>query len=162
MNISLNGAQLGGLAFLVLSILYGYEATNITLDFWSEQEAFSARTLPFIISIAGIICASLLIVIPSSKTNWPYLRQLNWRPALALLVLMSTYGAALEPLGFVNATSVFLFAAFSLLGIHRRLAACLVSITVTLVFWGLMHLLGIYLAPGDLPARLLAAISEIA
>jgi putative tricarboxylic transport membrane protein len=150
MNLSLNGTQLSGLAFLGLSIGYGVEAANIPLDYWSEEAYFNARTLPYIIAMAGIICASLLIIIPSSKTDWASLKQLNWRPAMGLLILMSTYGAMLAPLGFIFATSIFLVAAFRMLGIHQWWASCLVSVALTLAFWGLMSLLGIYLAPGDM------------
>jgi putative tricarboxylic transport membrane protein len=144
---------------LGLCIGYGYEATDITLDYWSEQALFTARTLPYIIAAAGIICASLLIIVPSSKTNWSALKKLNWGPAIGLLILMSAYGALLEPLGFIVATSIFLIAAFRMLGIHQWWVSCLVSVALTLGFWGLMHLLGIYLAPGDIIADFAAKVS---
>jgi putative tricarboxylic transport membrane protein len=92
----------------------------------------------------------LLIITPSSKTDWASLKQLHWRPAVGLLILMSTYGAMLAPLGFIFATSIFLVAAFTMLGIHQWWVSCLVSVALTLAFWGLMRLLGIYLAPGDM------------
>ena len=126
------------------------EAANIPLDYWSEEASFNARTLPYIIAMAGITCASLPIISPSSKTHWTSLKQLHWRPAVGLLVLMSNYGAMLAPLGFIFATSIFLVAAFRMLGIHQWWASCLVSVALTLAFWGLMSLLGIYLAPGDM------------
>jgi putative tricarboxylic transport membrane protein len=109
MKVSINGTQLGGLAFLGLSIGYGYAAADITLDFWSVQAFFTARTLPYIIATAGIICASLLI-------------------------LMSAYGAMLEPLGFIFATSIFLIAGFQMLGIHQWWVSCRVSVALALGF----------------------------
>jgi|AntAceMinimDraft_12_1070368.scaffolds.fasta_scaffold34210_1 putative tricarboxylic transport membrane protein len=159
MNVSISGAQLGGLAFLGLSIGYGYEATDITLDFWSEQAFFTARTLPYIIAVAGIICACLLIIIPSAKTDWAAFKKLNWGPAVGLLILMSSYGMMLEPLGFIVATSLFLIVAFRMLGIHPWWISCIVSVALTLGFWGLMHLLGIYLSAGDIIARILTVSS---
>lgn len=159
MRISINGTTLGGLAFLGLSIGYGYSATHITLDFWSSQAFFTARTLPYIIAAAGIVCAGLLVIVPSSKTDWHALKSLNWGPASGLLILMGAYSAMLEPVGFVFATSLFLITAFRILSIHRWWISCLVSVALTLGFWGLMHLLGIYLDPGDIITRLIANLN---
>ncbi|MDP4599218.1 MAG: tripartite tricarboxylate transporter TctB family protein [Pseudomonadales bacterium] len=155
----MTSARLGGVLFLLLSGCYGYFAGTIPLDYWSEQEVFNARSLPYAIACASVLCALLLILVPGPGTDWAFARQLNWRPALLLLMLMSAYGALLETLGFIVATVLFLVTAFLCLGVQSIPRAALVAFGIGLVFWLLMDQLGIYLAPGDLVENLLAYIA---
>ena len=150
----MTSARLGGVLFLILCIAYGVYAGDITLDYWSEQEMFNARSMPYLIAIAWSFCAILLIVIPTPKTDWSTALNLNWLPAGLLLVLMSAYGFLLEPLGFVIATILFLVTAFLVLGVQSVRAPLLVAATIAMGFWLLMDKLGIYLAPGVLPEQL--------
>lgn len=147
-----NSVRIGGVIFLCLSCAYGYFAMEIPLDYFSRQETFTARTLPYMISAAGILVSGLLIVMPSGPTDWRILRRLQWIPAVALLILMALYGAVLETLGFPLATIVFLIAAWMVMGERRPGLLLGLSIPLTLGFWFLMDQLGIYLYPGDLIA----------
>lgn len=146
----LNNARLGGLLFLCLSGAYGYFATEIPLDYFSRQETFTARTLPYFISAAGVLVSLLLLLTPSLPTDWARLRDLRWMPAGLLLMLMFAYGAVLESLGFPLATIAFLITAWFVMGERRPVWLFGLSIPLTFGFWLLMDQLGIYLYPGDL------------
>jgi len=152
----MNSSRVGGVLFLLLSILYGYFAGDIPLDYFSQQETFNARSLPRIIAVAAGLVSLGLIVMPSPRTNWQFLGQLNWRPALLLLLLMSVYGLVLDPLGFVLATTLFLLAAFFVLGERHWIRMLAVSVPLAGGFWLLMTWLEIYLGTGTLIQQLLA------
>ncbi|MCB1692935.1 MAG: tripartite tricarboxylate transporter TctB family protein [Pseudomonadales bacterium] len=152
----MTGSRIGGVLFLVLCLGYGYYAGEIQLDFFSQQEPFNARSMPQMIAVAGIVISILLIVTPSTRTDWAFLKDLNWKPALLLLALMALYGAVFDYLGYAIATVLFLVAAFIVLGERRPTRMLLVSIPVTFGFWGLMYLLGISLSPGALILDFLA------
>jgi putative tricarboxylic transport membrane protein len=153
----MNNSRVGGVLFLILSVLYGYYANDIPLDFWSEQEAFNARSMPRIIAGAGIVTSILLIMLPSGRTDWTLMSRQHWLPTAALLVLMSIYGLILEPLGFALSTTLFLCAAFGVLGERNPVRMLAVSIPMALGFWLLMDSLGIYLGPGTVFEDLLAS-----
>lgn len=144
-------SRLTGVLFLVLFVAYGYFAGQIPLDFWSQQEAFNARSLPYLISAAGSFLALLCIVIPP-KIDLPE-QPLHWRPALALLALLYAYGHAIEWLGFAVSTIALLFGGFAILNERRWPRMLAVALLLTGGFWLLMDALGIYLAPGELILR---------
>ena len=146
----MNNSKISGLLFLVLFSAYAYLAGDIPLDFWSEEELFNARSLPYAISAAGIPISLLLIMLPSAETQQRAMFELHWSPALQLLLAMSVYGIVFEYLGFIFATLLFLLAGFAILG-ERRPGLMLVAVLpLTLGFWLLMDFLGIYLGPGEL------------
>lgn len=147
--------RLGGVLFLLLFSAYGFYAGDIPLDYWSEQELFNARSMPYFVALAGGICACLLILVPAPKTDWSSNLNLNWLPACILLLLMSLYGFLLEPLGFVVATVLFLVGAFVALGIKSLQRPIVVALSISVSFWLLMDVLGIYLSPGALLEQLL-------
>lgn len=150
----LNSTRVGGILFLALSCAYGYYATEIPLDYWSRQEVFTARSMPYLVAAGGAIIATLLILVPSSPTDWQRLGKLSWLPALALLVLMSGYALVLEVLGFPLATVLFLAVGWFIMGERRPHWLLGISIPLVAGFWLLMDQLGIYLYPGDLFAVL--------
>lgn len=145
----INNTRVGGTIFLLLSFLYGYFATEIPLDYFSRQETFTARTLPYMIAVAGIIISTLLILSSSAPTDWRFLRSLRWKPVVALLFLMSLYGWIMEDLGFPLATVAFLVIAWFVMGERHPGWLFGLSIPLVLGFWLLMYQLGIYLYPGD-------------
>ena len=65
----MNNSKVSGLLFLVLFLAYGYLTRDIPLDFWAQEEPFNARTLPYAISVGGVLVSLLLIVVPSADTN---------------------------------------------------------------------------------------------
>ena len=145
----MNNKRVVGLLFLLLSAAYIYYTGDITLDFWSEEELFNARTLPYAIGYCGVFFSVLLIVLPSEEFDWQQFRGLNYLPAFALLVCISAYGYLIEKLGFIVCSSLFLFVGNYLLGERKWLRMLITSLGMSLGFWLLMDQLGIYLARGD-------------
>lgn len=146
----LNNLRVVGLFFLLASLGYLWTAQSIPLDFWSEQEPFNARSLPYLIGTACVFVSLLLLALPSPSFDWSLLRGLNIGPAVMMLALLSTYGFMIDKLGFLFSTFCLLAAGFFLLGERRPLRIISIAAGVTGIFWVIMDLLGIYLNPGDL------------
>jgi putative tricarboxylic transport membrane protein len=157
----MNNAKISGLFFFCLFLTYGYLATDIPLDFWSEQEAFNARTLPYFIAAFGMIVSLFLVLLPSGPTDWKAVTRLRWSPAILLLLGMSIYGALFETLGFIVATLLFLVSGYVVLGERRIVAMLLASVPLVLGFWLLMDFLGIYLNAGELFVDLFTRLQDL-
>lgn len=138
-----------GLLLLVVSGLYIYYIRDIPLDFWSESEAFNARTMPSLFGYGAVITSVLLIVLPGRSFPWSSLKNLNYAPALALLALLSFYSLAIDNLGFIVTTSMFLFGGFFILGERRLVKMSVVALAITLAFYFGLSALDIYLSPGE-------------
>jgi putative tricarboxylic transport membrane protein len=156
----MSNAKISGLFFFCLFLAYGYLATDIPLDFWSEQEAFNARTLPYFVAAFGMIVSLFLILLPSGPTDWKAVTRLRWSPAILLLLAMSIYGALFETLGFIVATLLFLVSGYVVLGERRIVAMLLASVPLVLGFWLLMDFLGIYLNAGELFVDLFTRLQD--
>lgn len=155
--MTLSKEQIGALFFLVVSILYGYYANRIKLYPGDEYEAMTAQTLPFVLSGLGIVLSLCLLI--GGTTNElrhlsaPKWKHLNWRPLIGLMSISLLYGLALDWLGFLIATVLFLIAGFRILGEKRIKVLLFVSLPFVFGFWfGLTELLDIYLAPGRIVA----------
>jgi putative tricarboxylic transport membrane protein len=148
--------KVGALFFLLLSIVYGALAFDIPLLFGGEDEAFTARTLPFALSIGGIVISLLILLLPSGSSDrktkaTEVFRGLDWNRVIQLAVLMSIYGLAIKWLGFIISTSLFLIGGYRILGERRIKILLVASVPLVLVFWFLMtKILGVYLAPGEI------------
>ena len=142
---------IGGLFFLILSLVYGWNALHIQL-FSSVVEAFSARTLPIALSVVGVITSILLLVLPEQEEGFiEKIKGLNWKTAFALFASMSIYGALFQYLGFFISTFLFLNAGFWIMGERRIVLMLTISITMIVSFWFFLnYLLGIYINPGIL------------
>ncbi len=140
-----------GFLFLCFFGLYSWSTGNIYLDFFSEGEAFNARSFPYLIGAGGIIISCLLIVVPDRHeldTLSMLAPHLNWQPVLLLLLTMVIYGFSFEFLGFFIATNLLLISGFLILE-ERRIKVILgASSPLTTGFWLLMDFMGIYLEPG--------------
>ena len=65
---------------------------------------------------------------------------------LVFLILMSAYGFAIRPVGFVLATIVFLYTGFWLLGERNWIKNLMIAVPLVAIFWWMMvELLGVYL-----------------
>ena len=145
--------RLGGLLFLLLSLAYGYHATQIPGYPGDEYEPFTASTLPYALAGAGALFSLLLICFPGGERLQR--ESGNWRLVFALL-LMLAYGLALGWLGFLVATTLFLIGGIRLMGEQSLAFACKVSLPFTLIFWALLTKgLNVYLEPGRLFTQLL-------
>jgi putative tricarboxylic transport membrane protein len=149
--MTLSKNRIGGLLFLLLSIAYGYSALDIALFPGEELEPVSARTFPYALAFLGAICSFALIVFDRGDESIDdgMAGELHWQLAAGLLLLMIGYGLALEWLGFLIATILFLTSGFWMLGERRPKILLAVAIPFTLGFWALLtQALDIYLAPG--------------
>ena len=154
----LNRDRVSGLIFLLACLIYGYQTTQIQLFPGDEYEAFTARTLPYLLTFAGIVMSLLLIVMSPSRpcADNSYAEQssdqdLDWRLLGSFVILMVGYGIGLTWLGFVLATSLFLLIGFWLLGERRKAVLLGASFPFVTLFWLLLtKVLDIYLEPGYL------------
>lgn len=150
----LNRDRVAALIFLAFSIAYGVEAMTIPLPGIAAQEAFTARTMPYGLALAGIVVSLLLLIFPNKgegQSLGDSFLGLAWGRVIALLALMVAYGLTIRTLGFLVSTSLFLIIGYLILGERRWLVILGASVPVVVGFWALItQLLGIYLEPGTL------------
>ncbi|WP_300180242.1 tripartite tricarboxylate transporter TctB family protein [uncultured Aliivibrio sp.] len=143
--------RVGAIIFLLVCLCYGYQTSLIPLFPGDEYEPFTARTLPYMLTFAGIFLSLLLIVSAQPDEKSGATLSFNWKLLIGFLVLMVLYGIGLTWLGFVLATSLFLLAGFYLLGERRKPVLFGASFPFVTGFWLLLTKgLDIYLEPGYL------------
>lgn len=143
--------RVGGLIFLIFCLTYGYQTTLIPLFPGDEYEAFTARTLPWMLTSSGIFLSLLLIAMAQPDEKSGAVIGFDWRLLITFIVLMTAYGFGLTWLGFVLATSLFLLAGFWALGERRKSILFGASFPFVTAFWLLLtKVLDIYLEPGYL------------
>lgn len=157
----INKDLIGGLIFLALSIAYGASAQLIPFYPGDEYEPFTARTLPFVLSVLGAGLSFSLLISSLRKTEEidteltkPILQSAigyDWSTVIKLLGLMIFYALGLKWLGFIIATTVFLAAGYWILGERRKKVIFGASLPFVVGFWFVLtQLLDIFLASGQL------------
>lgn len=148
--------HIGGLVFLALSVAYGFYATQIPLLPGDEFEAFHAQSLPKALAyLGGILSIGLIVTAERDAKNKLTLAGYDFLLVAKLLVLVVIFGLALEWVGFLIATVIFLVAGYWLLGVRSPKTLVLASVPFAVVIWFVLaQLLDIYLAPGKLLAPL--------
>lgn len=151
--------HIGGLVFLCLSVVYGYQATQIRMLPGDEYLSFNAQTLPIALAFfGGILSLALLVLSPREQGNKLVLAGLDFPVVGALLVLIMVFAFALNWLGFLLSTVLFLVMGFWILGERRIKILFIASVPFAVVIWfSLSQLLEIYLAPGRLFTSLFGA-----
>ena len=150
--MTLRRDHVGGLLFLLLSVLYGWFIQDIAMLPGDELEPFHARTLPYALAAIGTVLSLALIVSAGPVSVRPE-NDGRWYIGLtaSLLVLIVLFGLVLKWLGFLIATVVFLAGGFWLLGERRPKIMLGVAIPFAVGLWLLLtQALGVYLAPGKL------------
>lgn len=144
--------HIGGMVFLCLSVVYGYQATQIQMLPGDEYQSFNAQTLPVALSImGGVLSFALLVLAPRNPNHKVVLAGLHFPVVIALLFLVVIFGLALSWLGFLLATILFLVGGFWILGERRPKILFIASVPFAVFIWfSLSQLLDIYLAPGSL------------
>ncbi|TNF87519.1 MAG: tripartite tricarboxylate transporter TctB family protein [Gammaproteobacteria bacterium] len=141
--------RIGALFFLLLSIIYGYLASGIKLYPGDELDPMTARTLPLVLSGLGIAFSLILLATGKHEEHRGNVFALNWKPVILLMLLSLGYGFALDWLGFLISTTLFLMAGFRILGEKSVKKIVLVAVPFVFIFWfGLTQMLDIYLASG--------------
>jgi putative tricarboxylic transport membrane protein len=136
----------------VLFAAYGLQATTIPMFPGQEFEPFKPRTMPVLLAVTGLLlCVIRVLQLMRSpqQESTSILSGFDWKPASLLCVTMLIYGFAINPLGFVLATTLFLAAGFFILGERRARMLLGLSFVFSLAFYFLMtRALGLYLSPG--------------
>ncbi len=148
--------KVGALVILLFSVAYGLLARKIPLSFLSQQEVFTARTMPYGLAIIGILLSFLIIVLPTvdpegKKSLSETTKGMDWSTAIQLVILMLAFGLIMKWLGFILSSILFLLGGFWILG-ERRIKLMLFSaLLLVAILWFIMaFLLGVYLAPGEI------------
>ncbi|RJX72867.1 tripartite tricarboxylate transporter TctB family protein [Vibrio sinensis] len=141
--------RVGALIFLLVCLCYGYQTTLIPLFPGDEYEPFTARTLPILLTFAGVALSLMLLVTGQPDSEQASVKGLNWKLLIGFLILMALYGVGLTYLGFVIATSLFLLAGFYILGERRKKVLFGASFPFVGAFYLLLTQgLDVYLEPG--------------
>jgi putative tricarboxylic transport membrane protein len=146
----------GALILLAFCLAYGIAATQIPLTFIAMKESFNARTMPYALSIIGILLSTAILILPASAGEGKerfteVFKGLDWTRVGLLVAIMIFYGLTLRFLGFVISSTLFLLGGFYILGERRRWLLILGSVPLVLFIWFLMSkILGMYIAPGEI------------
>jgi putative tricarboxylic transport membrane protein len=143
----------GAVVLLAGFIVYGIYARQIALFPGQEAEAFTPRTLPYAVSVIGILLclARAAIALRRMEPAGESASGAGWLRVACFCLFMVAYSVLLVQAGFVIATILFLGAGFALLGERRPLLLGVLPVIFTAAFWFVMtRLLGLYLAPGAL------------
>ena len=146
------------LIFLAIALIYGYAAYTYPLLPFELNMVFLPNTMPMVLSVLGILL-SLIIILTPTKTvdadedtlgdfDIPRLRDHKTGQALGLIAAMVFYALALRPVGFLAATTLFLFGTGWILGERKPHIMILSSLIGAGVIWYLVQeALGIFLRP---------------
>ncbi len=143
--------RVGAILFMLVCLVYGYQTAQIPLFPGDEYEPFTARTLPFILTVIGIFLSLAMIVTAKTDEQSGAITDFNWKLLFGFLALMTIYGLGLTYVGFVIATSFFLLAGFYILGERRKSVLFGASFPFVIAFYLLLtQVLEVYLEPGIL------------
>lgn len=152
--LSVTKDKISALFFLALSIAYGSMAFDLPSSPFASQDAFTNKTMPFALSIMGIVISFLMLVLPpkeiqsTGRAAFHGWSEFAWSRVAALGVAMVGYGFLLSRIGFISSTSLFLICGYAILGERNWMLLLGASVPVVIIFWALLtQLLGIYLQP---------------
>jgi putative tricarboxylic transport membrane protein len=144
--------------FLVIAIIYGYTSYTYPLLPFELNMVFLPNTMPMVLSGLGILF-SLIIILTSGKNadadgkalgdfDISRLRDYKTGQALGLITAMVVYALALRPVGFIAATTLFLFGTGWILGerkLHIMIPSALLG--AGCIWYLVQEALGIFLRP---------------
>ena len=148
--------KVGALLMLLFSMAYGLLTFRIPLSFMAQNETFTSRTMPYALAAMGIILSLLILVLPTvdpegKRTLKEETHGMDWRKAILLVVAMIIYGLVMKWIGFIISSILFLLFGFYILGERRIKRMLLASIPLVTLLWFVMSsLLGVYIAPGEI------------
>ncbi|MEZ9525349.1 tripartite tricarboxylate transporter TctB family protein [Enterovibrio norvegicus] len=142
--------HIGGLVFLCLSVAYGFYAREIPMFPGDEYEPFNAQTLPIFLSwLGGILGFLMLVTARRDVASKLSVAGLDFLLVAKLLVLIMVFAFALEWVGFMLSTILFLVGGYWVLGERRPKMLFIASVPFAVGIWFILaKLLDIYLAPG--------------
>ncbi len=138
--------RIGALLLLAFSIFYWLRIDEIRLLAFQADAAFTARTIPEILSMMGVVLSLVLLLRPGSAAKVEAAGFL-WGKAALICLLMVAYGLTVRPAGFLLSTSLFLIGGYWILGERRWLVLLGAAVPLVVLFWLLMsQVLGVYVA----------------
>ena len=151
--------RVSAVLLLALSVGYGWMSTYIEMFAGAEADPFTPQTLPRALAVMGALLAIGIFFTPrtgrGAKSFASAFAGMDWGKTLELLVLMALFAVAIEWLGFLLASALFLASGFWVLGLRRLRTLVLGSVPLAVGFWFILaKVLDIYLAPGELWIRL--------
>ena len=139
------------LVLLAFSIGYGHLALDYPLLPFERSMAFKPNSLPLGLAGAGLVLSLAVLIAPGGGGLAPEAtgaRDFHWRRFFLVVLAMVAYALFLRPLGYVIATTAFLFAGAAILGERRYTILFIVALTGAGTTWFLVdRLLGIFLRP---------------
>ena len=139
--------RIGALLLLAFSIFYGVRTLYIPLLPFQAEAAFTARSMPWALSVLGVVLSLSLLVRRGTGARVE-VAGFQWRRAALLCALMVAYGLTVRPAGFLISTSLFLIGGFVILGERRIWLILAASIPIVVFFWVLMtQFLGVFIEP---------------
>jgi len=144
--------HIGGLVFLCLSAAYGFYIADIPMLPGDEYEPFNAQTVPTMLAyMGGILSIALILTARRDRSEQLSLKGYDFAIVIKLLALVVIFGLALEWVGFLVSTILFLIGGYWLLGERKWKTLLIASVPFAVFIWfALSQLLDIYLAPGRL------------
>jgi putative tricarboxylic transport membrane protein len=155
MNFINNKDKLGSSILLLFALVYLNATFDIPVQQTMGNEVFSARTLPFALSLITIVICLVQIFTAAKgaadETISSAIAGFQWRPCLLLVAAMLLYGLTFQLFGFALGTFLFLFVGFAILEEKRYILSTAIAGGVAVFMWlVLTQLFDIYLDPGDL------------
>lgn len=148
--MTLSKDRIGGVVFLCLSVVYGYYVGEISLLPGDEFEPFNAQSLPSTLSLlCGGLSIALILMADNGEESGLKLAGYKFMLVAKLLLLTVLFALALEYVGFLLSTVIFLLGGYWLLGERRVKVLLLASLPFAVGIWFILtQLLDVYLAPG--------------
>jgi putative tricarboxylic transport membrane protein len=141
--LRIRAERLAALAILLFSLGYFWLAFGIKVPASSDDSPFSARSFPLVLGPLAAILSLILLVRPPDGEAVGV--NLQWGRGFGLIALMGVYALAINHLGFVVTSAIFLAGGFLLLGERRPPVLAAVSVGVALGFWIMFWLLDVKL-----------------
>ena len=151
------------LGMLAFSSGYGYLAFTYRILPFEQFLEMKPNTLPIGLAVAGMICSTILLVMPDSQSSssseenkvigsdQKYLESpenYEWGKGIGLLILAGIYALSLRQAGFLIATSLFLSLGGLMLGERKVWILLPVSCTASFLVWYLVdEVLSIFMRP---------------
>ncbi len=139
----LHAERLAALLILLFSLTYFVLAFKINLPPSSDDSPFSARTFPLVLGPLAMALSLTLLVKPPGGGDVG--KGLSWGRAGGLFGLMALYALAINHLGFVVTSALFLAGGFYVLGERRMKVLAPVAVVTAIGFWIMFTLLSVQL-----------------
>lgn len=131
--------RLAALILLVLFAIYASRIGDIQLDIWAADSYLTARTLPTVLAVAGLVLAAVLFCWPESAHRPASLTRAQRVRLASLIAALALFAATLEWLGLWLACGAFLVLTQLIEGERRPLPMLGLAIGLPGMLWLLVE-----------------------